>query len=95
MLGVTAAGGLVDLRLKVTDREKAQRLLADPANLPRLLPVRSERVLAPPHSATHGLSLRTDATSFLLYPNVGGAVRRGTRVAVAFGDVRIGPVVAR
>ena len=39
--------------------------------------------------------LQKDAACFLLYPNARNAIRPGTRVAVAFGDVTVEPVVAR
>jgi hypothetical protein len=94
-VAVTAAGGMVDLRLVVTDQDKARALLADPAHGPRLVADGGRRILSAPHRLAHGLSVRQGAGSFLLYPNVAGAVRPGSRLLVAFGDVRVGPLVAR
>jgi hypothetical protein len=94
-IAVTAAGGLVDLRLKILDPRKAAALLHDPSSAPRLVPDGGGRELQAPHSMTHGLSTRRDAVSYLLFPNVAGSVRPGTHLAVAFGEVRVAPLVAR
>ncbi len=95
-IALTAGGGLVDLRFTVIDPAKARPLLAGHASLPRLVVEGSGIELqAPKHGAMKGIRLQKDATSFLLFPNSRNAVRPGTRVAVAFGDVRVEPVVAK
>lgn len=92
-LHVLAAGGLVDLRLRVTDERKARALLERAAHGPRI--DAAGRSLAAPHAQAHQLRARQDAVSYLLFPNVGGAVRPGARVTVAFGDVKVTPVTVR
>lgn len=94
-VAVTAAGGLVDLRMKVLDPRKASALLHDPAHAPRLVPEGAARELEAPHRMAHAVSTRRDAVSYVLFPNVAGSVRPGTRLAVAFGEVRVAPLVAR
>lgn len=96
LIGVTGAGGLVDVRFKVLDPEKARPLLGDHHNLPKLVAVKSGKTLTASHQAARTLNLRKDGVSFILYPNVRGAVRRGTRVAIAFAnDVRLEPMAAQ
>ncbi len=95
-VAVTAGGGLVDLRFTVLDPVKARPLLGGHGGLPRLIVEGSGVELqAPRHGAMRGVRLQKDAASFLLYPNTRNAVRPGTRVAVAFGDVTVEPVVAK
>jgi hypothetical protein len=95
-VAVTAGGGLVDLRFTVIDPVKARALLGGHATPPRLLVEGSGVELqAPRHGAMRGIRIQKDATSFLLFPNTRNAVRPGARVAVAFGDVKVEPVVAK
>jgi hypothetical protein len=93
-VGMTAGGGLVDLRLKVLDAAKASKLLGNPANAPMLI-AGSSPPLQPPHHAFRGAKLGDGLVLFVLYPNVRGAVRHGTEVVVALGDVRLGPVTVQ
>lgn len=93
-VGVTASGGLVDLRLKVLDAAKARALLADPANTPSLL-VGDKPPLMAPHHALKGGRFSDGQVMFILYPNVRGAVQAGVPVTVAMGTIRLGPVTAQ
>jgi hypothetical protein len=95
-VAVTGAGGLVDLRFTVVDPQKARPLLEGHAGAPQLIAVKSGLALDPPHhGAMRSVRLKKDAASFILYPNARNAIRPGSRVAVAFGAVRVEPVVAR
>ena len=95
-VAVTGGGGLVDLRFTVLDPTKARPLLQDHARPPRLMAEGSDAELQPPtHGAMRNVRLQKDAACFLLYPNARSAIHAGTRVAVAFGDVRVEPVVAK
>jgi len=95
-LAVTGGGGLVDLRFTVLDPAKARSLLQDHGKPPRLVVEGSEAELqAPTHGAMRNVRLQKDAACFLLYPNARSAVHPGARVAVAFGDVRVEPLVAK
>jgi hypothetical protein len=86
----------VDLRFTVLDPAKARPLLSDHARPPRLVAEgRGEELQAPTHGAMRNVRLQKDAACFLLYPNARNAIQPGTRVAVAFGDVRVEPVVAK
>lgn len=95
-VAVTGGGGLVDLRFTVLDPAKARPLLLNHAKPPRLTAEGSKTELqAPTHGAMRNVRLQKDAACFLLYPNARSAIHPGTRVAVAFGDVLVEPVVAK
>lgn len=89
-VAVTGGGGLVDLRFTVLDPVKARPLLEGAGHELRLVVEKDGALLtAPHHGAMRNVRLARDAACFVLFPNVRGAVRPGTRVAVAFGEVRL------
>lgn len=93
-VGLTASGGLVDLRFKVLDAAKARALLRNPANVPMLI-AGDMPPLMPPHKALHGASYSQGQVVYILYPNLRGAIKPGVEVTVAMGDARLGPVTAQ
>jgi hypothetical protein len=70
-------------------------VLDGPAGLPRLSVGDGPPLSAPHHGAIRSIRLQKDAACYLLYPNARGAVKRGSKVTVAFGGVRVEPVVAQ
>lgn len=97
LIAVTAAGGLVDFRLKVLDAEKAHLLLQDNEDLPTLLVGDGEAMLIAPEDSTGQLinSLIDDGNIFLAYPNVGSVVKPGMLVTVQFGEIGLEPIVVK
>jgi ABC-type Na+ efflux pump permease subunit len=96
LIAVTAAGGLVDVRLKVVDAEKAKQLLKDAASYPALMVPSSDTVLtAPEESRAQELKLENGGMIMLLFPNTSNAMKPGANVTVLFGDIRLEPVVAK
>lgn len=93
-VSLTAAAGLVDVRLKVLDAAKAKALLADPANPLSLIAGDSPPLMAP-HNALKGARLSDGQVIFVLVPNVRHAVKAGVPVTVAMGPARLGPVTAQ
>jgi hypothetical protein len=93
-VGLTASGGLVDLRLKVLDASKARVLLGNAASAPMLI-AGDLPPLMPPHKALHGARYSQGQVVYILYPNLRGAVKAGAKVTVALGDLRLGPVTAQ
>lgn len=95
LLGVTAAGGMLDLRLKMVDSQKAAQLLDEPANFPVLVAQGGEVL----HAATDSHMLRgilvDGGNLFLIFPNKGGAISAGSPVTIRFGELLVGPIVAR
>jgi hypothetical protein len=86
-LAVTGAGGLVDLRYQVLDPDKAGSVHAAP---PELVDERTGVVvdqLLMGHS--HKGVLHAGQTYYLLFENPDDLVRRGSRVTVALGGLRV------
>lgn len=93
-VGLTAHGGMVDVRFKVLDAGKAKALLGNPANAPMLI-AGDQPPLHPPHHALKGARFAPGQVFYILYPNARGAVQPGVDVSVAMGDARLGPVKAQ
>ena len=90
LLGVTAAGGMVDLRLKIVDLEKAKAFLQSSKNLP-VLELSDARVIlrAPDENQPLISNIHQDSVIVYLYPNARNAVQPGTSVTVKFGDIAV------
>ena len=97
LIAVTAAGGLVDLRLKILDGEKAKLLFQDSGDVPSLRVGEGGTVLNAPEDSESQLfnSLEDDGNVFLMFPNVGHVTKPGTPVTVVFGDVGLEPIMAQ
>lgn len=95
LIGVTAAGGMVDFRLKIVDAEKASQLLLDAKTVPSLVVKDSDVTLIAPLEAPEEARLQDGGVFFVLFSNSGGAVRPGTPVMVQFGDIQVGPFIAQ
>jgi hypothetical protein len=85
LLAVTAGGGLIDIRFRISDAAKAADLFK-PENLPTVIVPGRGVTIKPPDAPDPG-QLIDGQVYFLLYPNSGGAVRAGSKVLLAFGDV--------
>ena len=87
LVAVTALGGMVDLRLKIIDGEKAKLLLQDQANFPSLYVGDANVTLNVAEDVkSQEISFDDDGNLFLLYPNSGNAIKPGTPVNVLFGN---------
>ena len=93
LVAVTAAGGMVDLRIKVIDAEKADKLLGNHENMPALIPEGSKRRLGT--TGEHRMKLFSGKVYYMLYGNSGGIVQPGTPVSVAFGNLILPPIPAK
>ncbi len=93
-IGLSASGGLVDCRFKVLDAAKARALLGNPANAPMLIAGDMPPLMAP-HNALRGARFGTGQVVYILYSNLRSAIKPGSQVMVAIGDVRLGPVTAQ
>jgi hypothetical protein len=96
LIAVTAAGGLVDVRLKVLDAEKAKALLKIPQNFPALKVGSSDVMLtASEDSRAQVDSLKDGGLIMILFPNRGSAVNSGSAVNLTFGDMQLESIAAR
>jgi hypothetical protein len=90
LLGVTAAGGMIDFRYEVVDPEKANPVIHDIDLFPKLVVEETGVTLALrslPHS--HNATLELGGNYFFLLPNARNAVHEGSAVTLVIGDVRL------
>jgi hypothetical protein len=92
LIGVTAAGGMVDVRLTIVDGEKAKSLLGDPKNYPSLFV--DERYFLHTSDDVTKQTIRYENGSrlFVLFPNSRGVVKPGTAVSLVFGNTAVEPI---
>ena len=95
LVAVTGAGGFVDLRLKVVDGEKAKLLLADAKNFPSLFSEKGVTLNAPDDTKSQTIEFISGGNLFIMYPNAGNAVTRGSPVRIVFGDTALEPIDAK
>lgn len=92
-IAVTHSGGLVELRFTVVDTFKARQLINA---TPRLIAHDTGYSLqAPELGPWRSIRLQKDASCFVLFPNARSTVKSGSRVSLAFGGVRVEPVIAQ
>jgi hypothetical protein len=95
LVAVTAAGGFVDVRLKLVDAQKAKLLLADAKNFPALSINKRIVLNAPKDEISQEIKFIDGGNLFIMYPNVANAVTPGTPVTVRFGDLSLESIVAQ
>lgn len=95
LVAVTAAGGFVDVRIKIVDGEKAKALLSDKKNFPALSV--SNRIIlnAPEDVKSQEIRFENDGTMFIMFANSSGVVKHGTPVKILFGNIQVGTIEAR
>jgi hypothetical protein len=95
LVAVTAAGGLVDLRLKVLDGEKAKLLLADEKNFPSLFLENGMILNAPADIKSQKIEFTSGGIIFIIYPNSGNVVKPGSPVTIILGETALEPINVR
>jgi hypothetical protein len=95
LVGVTAAGGLVDVRFKIVDAEKAKALLDDQGNYPSLLVGDDVVLQVSPDAAEQDIQFENDKSIFVIYSNAQGVVKPGEPVVIQFGDLQIEAIQAQ
>lgn len=96
LVAVTAAGGMVDVRYRVIDPEKAAKLI-DPEDggiMPMIF-VSGASAMLMPDMHMRAQQLVAGRTYFILIPNTLNAVRRGSVVTVAFENIALEPTLAK
>ena len=94
LIGVTAAGGLVDVRFKILDKEKAAVLLNNPEYFPELIAEDGTLIKVPVESIQE-MHLADDGVVFMLFPNPGGVITPGSPVNIRFGDLELESILAQ
>ncbi|MEO8328862.1 MAG: hypothetical protein ABI586_02545, partial [Candidatus Nanopelagicales bacterium] len=96
LIGVTAAGGMVDFRYQVVDPDKADQVVHDLALFPKLVEEDTGATLVMrslPHS--HNQQLELGGNYFFLLPNASNALHPGSSVTLVIGDVRVEHVIVQ
>lgn len=95
MVGVTADGGLLDLRFTVLDSDKAMAMHQDPSIQPYIIDEATGTKIASSPTMSHKHALEVGRTYFELYRNPTGLVEPGRLVTVVVGAERIEHLVAQ
>jgi hypothetical protein len=85
-VAATADGGLVDLRYRITDPDKAIYLYDEVQNIPRLV-TEDGGVEIGLTTLPHQHDLEFGQSYFIIFRNIAGAVKPGGRVTVYVGDI--------
>jgi hypothetical protein len=88
-VAVTAGGGMIDLRLKVLDPDKAM-IVHERSNPPTVIDEATGQAINRPwmeHSRGH--HLHHDATYYQLLLNPGRVIKRGSHVTLVVGEVKL------
>jgi hypothetical protein len=88
-IGMSADGGMVDIRYVVLDEDKASALAATPETTPLLVDEASNRVIFAVAMKAHAHDLHTGGRYYLLYRNTGGLLAPGHRVTVTIAGDRL------
>jgi len=92
LVAVTAAGGFVDVRLKVVDGDKLKLLLADKKNFPTLYTKHGLTLEAPADTKSQPIDFASGGNLFILYPNSANAIRSNEQVSIVFGNLALEPI---
>jgi hypothetical protein len=96
LVGVTAAGGMVDVRYQVVDPVKAAKLVDEEnGGIMPMVYVGNGDVMLMPDTHMRDQQLIAGRTYFNLIPNTQNAVRRGSVVTIVFGDIAVEPTLAQ
>lgn len=94
LIGVTAAGGLIEFRYQVVDPDKADRMIHDEKLLPIVVveDTGATMVISRPH---HASEIKLGGTYFFLFANAHNAIHAGSKLTLVMGDSRIEHIVAQ
>jgi hypothetical protein len=95
LVAVTAAGGFVDVRIRMVNGDKAKKLLSDKKNFPSLAVGKRVILQAPEDVKSQEIKFGDDGTMFIMFPNSRGVVKPGTPVRILFGAIAVEPIDAR
>ena len=93
-VGVTAAGGLIDLRYLVIDPDKAAHMFDELETIPQITTEDGMRIHLS-SKVKHHIRFETGRTYYILYRNPHDAIKPGSIVSVLVGDTRVDGIVAQ
>lgn len=94
LIGVTAAGGLIEFRYQVVDPDKANQMMQDTTLLPVVVveDTGATMVIPRPH---HAVEPQLGGTYFFLFANAHNAIQAGSQLTLVMGDARLEHIEAR
>jgi len=94
LIGVTAAGGLIEFRYQVVDPDKANQMMQDTTLLPIVVveDTGATMVIPRPH---HAVEPQLGGTYFFLFANAHNAIQAGSQLTLVMGDARLEHIEAR
>jgi hypothetical protein len=95
LIGVTAGGGMIDFRLKISDPDKARSYLQDPTHLPIILVAEDGTRLLAADEMDKDIVWEDGGILFMLLGNSGGAIQPGQPVIIEFGDLQLDPILTQ
>ena len=96
LVGVTAAGGMVDIRYRIVDPVKAAQLVdEEEGGIMPMVYVGNGDVMLMSDMHMREQRLVAGRVYYNLIPNTQNVVKRGTVVTVVFGDVAVEPTLAQ
>jgi hypothetical protein len=90
LVALSEMNGVVDVRLKIIDPDKAHNLLKNQS----AILINQQSLILSPHLHTH-YKLKTDKIFFMFFPNQEYVIHPGSKLSLVFGKIRIEPVVVR
>ena len=87
--GVTMLGGVLDVRLKILNAQKARPLLDNPNMMPALMTVNAKPEMVMAARMGHHSSLKDGGVMFLFFPNPSRVLSTGTPISLMFGDLQV------
>jgi hypothetical protein len=94
-VGVTADGGMLDFRYLVINPDQALNLLVDESQVPTLVDEASGTPISDIVPMAHRHDMSAGVTYFMLYYNPNGLIKRGSRVSVIVGGLKLEHLVAQ
>lgn len=95
MVGLLAAGGLIELRFQVVDKDKAIGLFGPVDEMPMLAIEGTSTVLESAKGMKHHMTLINGGSYFIFYANAANAVKEGTKVSMVINGVRLEHIVVQ
>ncbi len=89
-VAMTMMDGVVDVRLKILDPEKANVLLKDQA----ALLVDQQFLVIAPHIHRHSMLVRNKIQT-MFFPTANRTIHTGSQVSLVFGSVRVEPMIVK
>lgn len=95
LLGVTAAGGMVDFRYKIIDNSKVTALAEYLNKISLIAEDGTTLRMAEGHGMSHEARMENGAINFHFFANASNAIKPGRPVTIVIGPVRLEAVSAQ